>query len=160
MQSTTLHLCKTLTSTNHHHQVGFHHSLSTPQTLFTSSLPNPRSPRSLIITQTHKPHHHNYNNNNTTSKAVKGKKDNVWSVDNELAQKDKEKTTKRRPKGKRMVRRKRTKAGAGGRVLVSSAMLVEVETVLQTQVTMSFLLEFWNLWVWNVFVLLLKKRGK
>ena len=69
----------------------------------------------------------------------------MWSVDNELAQKDKEKTTKRRPKGKRMVRRKRTKAGAGGRVLVSSAMLVEVETVLQTQVTMSFLLEFWNL---------------
>ena len=91
---------------------------------------------------------------------MKGKKDNVWSVDNELAQKDKEKTTKRRPKGKRMVRRKRTKAGAGGRVLVSSAMLVEVETVLQTQVTIFFLLEFWNLWVWNVFVLLLKKRGK
>ena len=70
----------------------------------------------------------------------------MWSVDNELAQKDKEKTTRRRPKGKRMVRRKRTKAGAGGRVLVSSAMLVEVETVLQTQVTMFFLLEFWNLW--------------
>lgn len=62
----------------------------------------------------------------------------MWSVDNELAQKDKERTTKRRPKGKRMVRRKRTKAGAGGRVLVSSAMLVEVETVLQTQVTIFF----------------------
>ncbi|KAM3733343.1 hypothetical protein ACB098_11G128400 [Castanea mollissima] len=134
MQSPTLDLCKTLTSTNHHHQVGFHRSLSTPQTLFTSNLPNPRSPRSLIIAQTHKPHHHNYNNNNNTnSKAVKGKKDNVWSVDNELAQKDKERTTKRRPKEKRMVRRKRTKAGAGGSVLVSSAMLVEVETVLQTQ---------------------------
>ena len=84
----------------------------------------------------------------------------MWSVDNELAQKDKERTTKRRPKGKRMVRRKRTKAGAGGRVLVSSAMLVEVETVLQTQVTIFFLLEFWNLWVWNVFVLLLRKMGK
>ena len=63
---------------------------------------------------------------------MKGKKDNVWSVDNELAQKDK--TSKRRPKGRRMVRRKRTKAGGDGRVLVSSAMLVEVETVLQTQV--------------------------
>ena len=84
----------------------------------------------------------------------------MWSVDNELAQKDKERTTKRRPKGKRMVRSKRTKAGAGVRVLVSSAMLVEVETVLQTQVTIFFLLESWNLWVWNVFVLLLRKMGK
>uniref|UniRef100_A0A2N9GIU0 DUF3598 domain-containing protein n=1 Tax=Fagus sylvatica TaxID=28930 RepID=A0A2N9GIU0_FAGSY len=131
MQSPTLHLCKTLTTTTiHHYQLRFNHTLSTPQTLFTSNLPNPRSPRSLIITQAQKPHHHN-NTPKQSLRVVKGKKDNVWSVDNELAQKDK--TSKRRPKGRRMVRRKRTKAGGDGRVLVSGAMLVEVETVLQTQ---------------------------
>lgn len=65
---------------------------------------------------------------------MKGKKDNVWSVDNELAMKEKERAGKRRPRGRRVVRRKRTKHGGGGRVMVSGVMLMEVETVLQTQV--------------------------
>lgn len=58
----------------------------------------------------------------------------MWSFDNELAkmaaQKDKGRGKKQR--GRRMVK---TKRGKGGRVTVTGAMLVEVETVLQTQVT-------------------------
>ncbi|GFP90511.1 hypothetical protein PHJA_001195000 [Phtheirospermum japonicum] len=60
-------------------------------------------------------------------------KENVWSIDNEMAkiEKEKEKMTRRRKKrgGKRVknVNRK------GDRVLVSGSMLMEVETVLQTQ---------------------------
>lgn len=62
---------------------------------------------------------------------MRGNKENVWSIDNELAkvassQKDK----RRKQRGKRVVRRK---GPEGGRVIVSGAMLVEVETVLQTQ---------------------------
>ncbi|ONK59178.1 uncharacterized protein A4U43_C08F3780 [Asparagus officinalis] len=67
------------------------------------------------------------------------KKDNVWSVDNELAEREKEKERKRSSSsfGRRRKRGKRVKAG--GRkgknelVLVSAAMLIEIETVLQTQ---------------------------
>lgn len=66
---------------------------------------------------------------------VKGKSDNVWSVDNELAAKDKGRggSPRRRDK-RRVVRRKRSDDGGGKSVLVSGAMLMEVETVLQTQV--------------------------
>jgi len=57
----------------------------------------------------------------------------VWSVDNELAKKEK----KGRVRSKKVV--KRNKGKKSGRVVVTSAMLMEVETVLQTQV-MFFLL--------------------
>ncbi|KAL3613665.1 hypothetical protein CASFOL_041739 [Castilleja foliolosa] len=60
-------------------------------------------------------------------------KDNVWSVDNEMAkiEKGKEKTTRRRKKrGGKRVRNVNRK---GDRVLVSGSMLIEVETVLQAQ---------------------------
>lgn len=84
---------------------------------------------------------------------MKGKKDNVWSLDNELAQKEKERTGGRSPRGSRVVRRKRTKPG-GGRVIVSGAMLMEDETVLQTQVLSFFLnLVLWGLWkvfIWEL----------
>lgn len=49
---------------------------------------------------------------------MKGNKENVWSVDNELAKKEK--------KG-------RGRSKKSGRVVVTGAMLMEVETVLQTQ---------------------------
>ena len=64
---------------------------------------------------------------------VRGNKENVWSVDNERAKvaAEREKGRGRRHRGRRMVKRKRHK---GGRVIVTGAMLVEAETVLQTQV--------------------------
>lgn len=57
----------------------------------------------------------------------------MWSVDNEISQREKERANKRRPKGRRVVKKKRIKSGSGARVIVSGAMLMEVETVLQTQ---------------------------
>lgn len=58
---------------------------------------------------------------------MKGNKENVWSVDNEIAKKEK----KGRGRSKKMV--KRNKGKKSGRVVVTGAMLMEVETVLQTQ---------------------------
>ncbi|CAD6260114.1 unnamed protein product [Miscanthus lutarioriparius] len=64
-------------------------------------------------------------------------KDNVWSVDNDRAAKEAVRGPKhrrrRRPSGRRLPPPKRKGKDAGSRVLVSGAMLVEVETVLQTQ---------------------------
>ncbi|KAL3742697.1 hypothetical protein ACJRO7_018076 [Eucalyptus globulus] len=62
--------------------------------------------------------------------SVRGKKDNVWSVDNDVARAAAEKERARRRKGRRVVRGKR---GRDGKVMASGAMLMEVETVLQTQ---------------------------
>jgi len=67
---------------------------------------------------------------------VKAKgKDNVWSVDNEMAkaaeEKEREKRRSRRKKGRG---RRVKKFGEESTVMVSGAMLMEVETVLQTQV--------------------------
>lgn len=65
-------------------------------------------------------------------------KENVWSVDNEMArvEKDKERTRRRKKRGgkrvKNVIRR-------GDRVLVSGSMLMEVETVLQAQVKFEFI---------------------
>ncbi|GMH17202.1 hypothetical protein Nepgr_019043 [Nepenthes gracilis] len=61
---------------------------------------------------------------------VKGK-DNVWSIDNELAKKVDERESDMRRR--RRDRRRRVRKIKGSRVLVSGAMLMEVETVLQTQ---------------------------
>ncbi|KAF8009509.1 hypothetical protein BT93_J0495 [Corymbia citriodora subsp. variegata] len=66
--------------------------------------------------------------------SVRGKKDNVWSVDNDVAraaaEKGRARPRARRRRGRRVVRGKR---GRDGKVMVSGAMLMEVETVLQTQ---------------------------
>jgi ELMO domain-containing protein len=72
---------------------------------------------------------------------VKGNKENVWSVDNELAKKEK----KGRGRSKKLV--KRNKGKKSGRVVVTGAMLMEVETVLQTQVMF-----FFFIWVCFKFV--------
>ena len=65
-------------------------------------------------------------------------KDNVWSVDNDRAAKEAVRGPKhrrrRRPSGRRLPPPKRKGKDAESRGLVSGAMLVEVETVLQTQV--------------------------
>ncbi|CAN6268756.1 unnamed protein product [Urochloa humidicola] len=66
-------------------------------------------------------------------------KENVWSVDNDRAAKDAGREPKhrrrRRPGARRMPPPSSRRKGkdAGSRVLVSGAMLMEVETVLQTQ---------------------------
>lgn len=55
-------------------------------------------------------------------------------MDNErakaAAENEKERANRRKPKGRRVAKRR----SKGGRVMVSGAMLMEVETVLQTQV--------------------------
>ncbi|KAL4303348.1 hypothetical protein GQ457_10G000010 [Hibiscus cannabinus] len=62
---------------------------------------------------------------------VKDKKENVWSIDNERAKAEKEKERRRRRrKGKTVVNGRKNKMDS---VLISAAMLMEVETVLQTQ---------------------------
>ncbi|KAE8684008.1 hypothetical protein F3Y22_tig00111161pilonHSYRG00032 [Hibiscus syriacus] len=77
-----------------------------------------------------------HNNTNPIGKVtVKGKKENVWSIDNERAKAEKEKGREKykaeeEEKRKRVVSDRKKKMG---RVLVSAAMLMEVETVLQTQ---------------------------
>lgn len=74
---------------------------------------------------------------------VKGKKENVWSIDNELASKSKNRSTTRgRQRGRRVLKKKQKNENTSnhGRdvVMVSGAMLMEVENVLQTQVNLVF----------------------
>lgn len=61
-------------------------------------------------------------------------KENVWSVDNDLAKAEAaaEESKRRRRVGKRMknLRKRSRKSG----MMISPAMLMEVDTVLQTQV--------------------------
>lgn len=68
-------------------------------------------------------------------------KENVWSMDNEVAKAEKEKnrTRRRRKRGGKRVRNVNRR---GDRVLVSGSMLMEVETVLQMQVISA---NIWNL---------------
>lgn len=59
-------------------------------------------------------------------------KDNVWSVDNET---DKARDGRsRKKKRERRVRKLGKRSDKSGRVMVSGSVLMEVETVLQTQV--------------------------
>ncbi|CAA0820348.1 Domain of unknown function (DUF3598 [Striga hermonthica] len=73
------------------------------------------------------------NQRRVTGVRAKGK-ENVWSIDNEIAraEKEKERMARRRRmrKGRKRVRHVNRK---GGKVMVSGSMLMEVETVLQTQ---------------------------
>lgn len=81
----------------------------------------------------------NQEKNNRDRVEVRGKQENVWSVDNEVAKaKQKESRTRRRG------RRRGAKAkGKTGQVLVSPAMLMEIETVLQTQVLLLYCIIFY-----------------
>lgn len=58
-------------------------------------------------------------------------KENVWSVDNDLA---KVSSQKEKGRGRRSMKKRKKGSKGGGRVIVTGAMLMEVETVLQTQV--------------------------
>lgn len=65
------------------------------------------------------------------------KKQNVWSIDNDLAAAKASAEDKTRKSRRRRGRRVRSagRRGPGARVLVSGSMLMEIETVLQTQVS-------------------------
>lgn len=76
-------------------------------------------------------------------------KDNVWSVDNDaaaMALRERERTAKKRRRGRRV--RTVKKKSKGDMVMVSGAMLMEVETVLQTQV-------FWCIYLFILKILCL-----
>ncbi|XP_075475966.1 uncharacterized protein LOC142516174 isoform X2 [Primulina tabacum] len=68
-------------------------------------------------------------------------KENVWSVDNEMAKVEKGKERSRRRKSKE-GKRVRNVNRKGDRVMVSASMLMEVETILQTQEPV--ILPAWN----------------
>ncbi|KAI3444806.1 hypothetical protein Pfo_001471 [Paulownia fortunei] len=74
----------------------------------------------------------NFKVNSRRGKVRAKGKENVWSIDNEMAKIEKEKERMRRRK-KRGGKRVRNVNRKGDRVLVSGSMLMEVETVLQTQ---------------------------
>lgn len=69
------------------------------------------------------------------------RKENIWSVDNDLAEKAALREKKRRDGGKRRGKRNLSgrKEKMDSRILVSGPLLVELETVLQTQVLQFFL---------------------
>ncbi|XP_022135316.1 uncharacterized protein LOC111007308 [Momordica charantia] len=142
MHSPSLRFHHNITPTspyNFHHFLGLHLTPTKsfcPSSLFYSNFPIPTSSSKAIPVYSHsKPHNRNTNakGKHGTPK-VKGNKQNVWSVDNDLAkaqkERDTDRTTRRKPKASRVVNRKRNETG---RILVSAAMLMELETVLQTQ---------------------------
>lgn len=140
----SLHLNSGTGTTNihRHEHLGFHRSLASkvaqnlfPSLSFVSTFP--KSSPSKLVSKSQKKH----NNGKDGTLKVKGKKDNVWSIDNELSAKEKGIPTRRGQKGREVARRKRNKGGKS--VKVSGAMLMEVETVLQTQVFFGSLLLLW-----------------
>lgn len=95
----------------------------------------------------------------TVSCSVRGEKENVWSIDNDVAKEAAEEAARergrkqhqrkrngRRTKGSKGARNKRSVEGGIGTVLVSESMLMEVETVLQTQVPFFFGCSFEAVW--------------
>ena len=139
MQSpSSLYLNKNFFTTHHHH-LGFHHTLSSTHNSLTSLgfSPKPSCSTRLITAQAYRPNNHKRNGSPKEGARVRGSKDNMWSIDNELAKaSSSQKEKRRRQRGRSVVRRKGPK---GGRVIVSGAMLLEVETVLQTLVHFSSL---------------------
>ncbi|KAF5744267.1 hypothetical protein HS088_TW08G00867 [Tripterygium wilfordii] len=130
MQSPCFHLCKSLP------QLGFpsaisKYSISASSPAYRFPLLNRRV--KLAITQCHKQQQHRNRRGPKQEVKVKGKKENVWSVDNDMAERDKSKAKtklQRRKRGRRMAKGKRSGEGS---VLVSGSMLMEIEKVLQTQ---------------------------
>ncbi|CAN8318501.1 unnamed protein product [Cochlearia groenlandica] len=122
MQTPFLHLCKSFNFSlqNQNLPFGFHDTLL-------------RRPKNVsgrrIVAHSYKPNDGNNRPGSKGKSILKGNKDNVWSVDNEIAENENQR--KRKPKGKRRTKGKRL--AFGRKVLVSGSMLIETETVLQTQ---------------------------
>ncbi|GKU88519.1 hypothetical protein SLEP1_g2771 [Rubroshorea leprosula] len=131
MQSAGTPLCKS-------YHVGFQLHQSQSQNAFFSLPMAPNflkleiSNKKFVIPSQNKPNNGPHKARSKGKVTLKGKKENVWSIDNEIAEKEKERerAEQRRRKGRRVARGKRSR---DGKVLVSGAMLMEVETVLQTQ---------------------------
>ncbi|OMO69629.1 hypothetical protein CCACVL1_19374 [Corchorus capsularis] len=133
MQSPCLHFSKNYCPGFQFHQPNTPNFTSTLS--ITSKFPKPKSATRRLVTQCQNRPSNGQNRTNPKGRVtVKGNKENIWSVDNEKAkessEREKERGKRRRRKGKRVVRSRKNKMG---RVLVSGAMLMEVETVLQTQ---------------------------
>ncbi|XP_031277552.1 uncharacterized protein LOC116135985 [Pistacia vera] len=119
-------------------KLGFHQALSLSSSSSTgylkSNLIKENPKKLLLITQSHNKAHQQHQRRSKERVEVKGKKKNVWSIDNEMAKaKEKEsgrRSQQRRRRGRTTVKGKRNKSGL---VMVSAPMLMEVETVLQIQ---------------------------
>ncbi|XP_027106598.1 uncharacterized protein [Coffea arabica] len=135
MQSPCINACKTITGFTHQHHA-----------FYPSSFPSSTSFSSARKFNSYPSNSCNFDGNDRklndrrrlilVKQAAAGGKENVWSVDNEMAEAEKEKgKMKRRKKKRRGVAdgRKRNVGNRNSRFMVSGAMLVEVETVLQTQ---------------------------
>ena len=123
-------------------QLWFHRSLcasATHQRLFLSHPIVPTDSRyhrrNVVVSQ----HHNHKGPRKERAVVLKGNKENVWSVDNgksDAASKgtgERSASSRRSQRGKRAVRKKRSKSN-GRPIMVSASMLMEVETLLQTQV--------------------------
>uniref|UniRef100_A0A2P2IHI0 Uncharacterized protein LOC105120731 n=1 Tax=Rhizophora mucronata TaxID=61149 RepID=A0A2P2IHI0_RHIMU len=140
MQSPCLHLCKTFTTNP---SLRFHETLLQSSSFAAESLSLlsnfTKFNKKRLVTRCHnrpQAHRHDGQSRSTKGLKAKGKNDNVWSVDNDMAkataerENERERARQRRRRGRKMGRGKRNKAG---RIIISGAMLMEVETVLQTQ---------------------------
>ncbi|KAL0720504.1 hypothetical protein Bca4012_035103 [Brassica carinata] len=126
MKTPFLHLSKTFTPSPLPRQTNNNNNNNLCFGLHNALLATSISRRRIVAA--HKPNDGPGNKGKVT---LKGNKENIWSVDNDTAENEKR---KRKPKGRR--RGKRLGVGGGGRkgrVLVSGTMLIETETVLQTQ---------------------------
>lgn len=146
MQSPCINACRTITNFIHQH----HHGLY-PCSSSSSSFPQARkfNPYLSISCNFDSGSNRKLNGNwNTTDNKERAKiitpqargggKENVWSVDNKMAEaeeKDKEKLRRRKKKrGGGGLKKNWGKKNNNSTCMVSGAMLMEVETVLQTQV--------------------------
>ncbi|KAL9302813.1 putative calycin [Arabidopsis thaliana] len=136
MQSPFLHLCKSFTSSSplscHNHNIcfGFHNALLSPS-ICNFQRRNNVNGRKIVAQGSRLNDGNSRPAGNKGKVTLKGNKENIWSVDNEMAEKDKRKV---KPKGRKSGKRLGGgRKGKFGRVLVSGTMLIESETVLQTQ---------------------------
>ncbi|CAK9133573.1 unnamed protein product [Ilex paraguariensis] len=155
MQSPCINACKFSKTSSYQHQfLRFYahpHSLSSASSSSLTSVSSIRRPNSypcVSCSFSSRPSNRGKSrerNGGNSGERVKAKgKDNVWSVDNERAkvvEKERERGGRRRKREGKRVRRVVKKSG-GDRVMVSGVMLMEVETVLQTQEPV--ILPAWN----------------
>ncbi|KAA8515835.1 hypothetical protein F0562_018554 [Nyssa sinensis] len=147
MQYPSIDACKTFTSFTSTSQQFLgsrsHHSLSSSSSPFLTFLPTRRAyPRVSCSFNSGRNGSYNRQKARERSSSREGRervkikgKDNVWSIDNEMTKANavvkKDKESRGRKRGRRVKNvRKRSKSD---RVMISRAMLMEVETVLQTQ---------------------------
>ncbi|XP_074272982.1 uncharacterized protein LOC141596664 [Silene latifolia] len=137
-----LDTCNHLAIITPHHHHRFNHRpppyLSRPNSSLTISCRNPNP-------------NPNVGGERVNKAVVKAKgKDNVWSIDNEMAKavEEKEKSKRRKNNNKGKFGKRVKKFGKGDNFIVSGSMLMEVENVLQTQEPV--IRPLWNTFVSSV----------